>query len=268
VALNDGRTIPQIGLGVHTLHGPRLAAAIEAALDAGYRCFDTAAEYGNEAGVGEALRAGRVPREQLFVATKLWNAEQGYEPTLAACRASLERLGMDYIDLYLIHWPCPEKQLYVDTWRAFETLQAEGLIRSAGVSNFLPDHLDRLAAASALVPAVNQIELHPELQQQELRALGRARGIVTEAWSPFAVGRLTSDERLAVIASAHGKTIAQIILRWHVQLGNVVIPRSSSPERIAENIAIFDFALMAEDMAVIEGLDAGRRVGADPRYVN
>ncbi|MER5897647.1 aldo/keto reductase [Streptomyces sp. NPDC001876] len=268
VTLNNGIAIPQLGFGVFQVPDDETTAAVSAALDAGYRSIDTAAVYGNEAGVGRALADSGIPREELFVTTKLWNADQGYDSALAAFDASLAELGLDYVDLYLIHWPTPARDLYPDSWRALEKLLADGRIRAAGVSNFQPAHLRRLIDAGSLVPAVNQIELHPGLQQEELRTLHAEHGIATEAWSPLAQGALLDDSALVAIAERHGKSPAQVVLRWHLQLGNVVIPKSVTPARIRENIDVFDFTLSSADMEAIAGLDRGMRTGPDPDTLN
>ncbi|WP_031090113.1 aldo/keto reductase [Streptomyces sp. NRRL S-15] len=268
VTLNNGVTIPQLGFGVFQVPDDETTAAVTSALEAGYRSIDTAAVYGNEAGVGRALAEAGLPREELFVTTKLWNADQGYDSTLAAFDASLALLGLDHVDLYLIHWPTPARDLYTETWRALEKLVADGRIRAAGVSNFQPAHLRRLQEESSLVPAVNQIELHPGLQQSELRAVHTEHGIATEAWSPLAQGALLDDGALLSLAGHHGKTPAQVVLRWHLQLGNVVIPKSVTPARIRQNIDVFDFELSAADMEVIGGLDRGMRTGPDPDTLN
>lgn len=254
----------KLGFGVFQVPDDETTAAVTAALEAGYRSIDTAAVYGNEAGVGRALAESGLGREELFVTTKLWNADQGYDATLAAFDASLAKLGLDHVDLYLIHWPTPARDLYTDTWRALEKLLADGRIRAAGVSNFQPTHLRRLREESALVPAVNQIELHPGLQQRELRAVHTESGIATEAWSPLAQGALLDEEVLTSLAARHGKSPAQVVLRWHIQLGNVVIPKSVTPARIRQNIDVFDFELTADDMEAIAGLDRGMRTGPDP----
>jgi diketogulonate reductase-like aldo/keto reductase len=243
---------------------PETAAAVSLALEAGYRHIDTAAQYANEAGVGQAVRAFGIPRSELFVTTKCPNPDHGYEQARAACQMSLERLDLGPIDLYLIHWPVPSRDLYVDTWRAFIELQAEGLVRSIGVSNFHPAHLERLIAETGVAPVVNQIELHPRLQQRELRRLHAQLGIVTEAWSPLARGELLDDPAVVAIAARHGRTPAQVLIRWHLQIGNVVIPKSVTPERIVENLDVFGFELTAEDIAAIDALDRGGRIGPDP----
>ncbi len=264
VFLHDGTEIPQLGFGVFQVPPEDTQATVEEALAAGYRHIDTAAAYRNEAGVGAALAAAGLPREDVFVTTKLWNSEQGYDSTLAAFDKSLERLGLDHVDLYLIHWPMPSEDRYLDTWRAFEKIQEEGRSRSIGVSNFRVEDLERLEAEAGKLPTVNQIELHPSLQQQELRDWHAAHRIATEAWSPLAQGELLDDDTLETIAAHHEKTPAQTILRWHLQLGNVVIPKSVTPERIRENADVFDFELSEDDMAAIARLDAGDRTGPDP----
>ncbi|MGW6243718.1 aldo/keto reductase [Streptomyces roseolus] len=268
VKLNNGVEIPQLGFGVFQVPDDATAAAVTAALDAGYRSIDTAAVYGNEAGVGRALAASGIAREELFVTTKLWNADQGYDTTLRAFDTSLERLGLDYVDLYLIHWPAPARDLYRDSWRALERLAEEGRIRAAGVSNFQPGHLRRLLDGATLTPVVNQIELHPALQQSELRAFHGEHGIATEAWSPLAQGAVLDDPVIAAIAAAHGKSPAQVVIRWHLQLGNVVIPKSVTPARIRANIDVLDFVLTDEEMAAIAGLDRGLRTGPHPDELN
>jgi diketogulonate reductase-like aldo/keto reductase len=268
VTLNNGVEIPQLGFGVFQVPDAETTAAVSAALEAGYRSIDTAAIYGNEAGVGAALASSGIAREDLFVTTKLWNADQGYDATLRAFDASLAKLGLDHVDLYLIHWPTPARDLYRETWQAIEKLAADGRIRAAGVSNFQPAHLRRLLEGSALVPAVNQIELHPGLQQRELRALHSELGIATEAWSPLAQGAVLGEPALTKIAERYGKSPAQVVLRWHLQLGNVVIPKSVTPARIRENIDVFDFALDDEEMSQIAALDRGLRTGPDPDTLN
>ena len=268
VTLNNGVEIPQLGFGVFQIPDAETTAAVSAALEAGYRSIDTAAVYGNEAGVGAALASSGLAREELFVTTKLWNADQGYDATLRAFDASLARLGLDHVDLYLVHWPTPARDLYRESWRAIEKLAADGRIRAAGVSNFQPAHLHRLLEDSALVPAVNQIELHPGLQQRELRSLHAESGIVTEAWSPLAQGAVLGESTLTEIAERHGRSPAQVVLRWHLQLGNVVIPKSVTPARIRENIDVFDFALGDEEMSAIAALDRGLRTGPDPDTLN
>jgi 2,5-diketo-D-gluconate reductase A len=264
VPLPDGVAIPQLGFGVFQVPPEDTAEVTLRALRSGYRHIDTAAAYRNEAGVGQALRASGLDREEVFVTTKCWNDDQGYEEAKRALRASLDRLELDAVDLYLIHWPAPARDRYVDTWRAFIELKDAGLTRAIGVSNFQPAHLARIVDETGVTPAVNQIELHPRLQQPELRREDADRGIVTEAWSPLAQGAVLSDPVIVRIAEAHGRTPAQVVLRWHLQLGNVIFPKSVTPERIAENFALFDFALGDDEMAAIAELDAGERTGPDP----
>jgi 2,5-diketo-D-gluconate reductase A len=264
VALRDGVEIPQLGFGVFQVAPEDTQETVEEALATGYRHIDTAAAYRNEAGVGAALAATGLPRDEVFVTTKLWNSQQGYDPTLAAFDKSLGRLGLEYVDLYLIHWPVPSADRYLDTWRAFERIREEGRSRSIGVSNFRTEDLERLEAEAETQPTVNQIELHPHLQQTELRAWHAEHGVVTEAWSPLAQGELLDDETVETVAAHHHRTPAQTILRWHLQLGNVVIPKSVTPERLRENFEIFDFELSEDDMAAIARLDAGERTGPNP----
>ena len=261
--LNDGHSIPQLGLGVYKIPQALAAGAVEIALEAGYRHVDTAALYANERGVGEGLARVALPRDEVFVTTKVWNADHGYDQTLRAFDESLAKLGLDYVDLYLIHWPAPRQDRYIDTYRALETLRADGRARSIGVSNFHTHHLDRLLAETGIVPAVNQVELHPWLQQRELRAYNAAHGILTEDWSPLARGRAIGDDTLDAIGARYGKSAAQVVLRWHIELGNVVIPKSVTPSRIRENLDVFDFTLDAADHATIAALDAGERTGKD-----
>ncbi|MER6995649.1 aldo/keto reductase [Streptomyces sp. NPDC000410] len=265
LALNNGVTMPQLGFGVWQVPDDEAATAVSTALEAGYRSIDTAAIYANERGTGQAVAASGIPREELFVTTKLWNSEQGYDAALRAFDASLDKLGLDYVDLYLIHWPVPAKGAYVETYAALEKIYAEGRAKAIGVSNFLPAHLERLLGETSVVPAVNQIELHPQLQQAESRALHAKHGIATEAWSPLGQGRgLLEVPTIVAIAQKHGKTPAQVVLRWHLQLGNVVIPKSVTPSRIRENIDVFGFELDADDLAALGALDEGRRLGPDP----
>jgi 2,5-diketo-D-gluconate reductase A len=268
IALNDGRTMPVVGFGVYLVPPDQTQAAVTAALQAGYRSIDTAALYRNEAAVGKAISDSDVSREDLFVTTKVWNSDQGFESTLAAFDRSVRRLGLDNLDLYLIHWPTPGRDLYVDTWRALERLQADGRVRSIGVSNFGVDHLQRLLDECQVVPAVNQVELHPQMIQATLRRFHDQHGIVTEAWSPLARGAVLTRTPIVSLAEKYAKTPAQLILRWHVQLGNVVIPKSVSPARIRENLAIFDFEIADDDMAEISAMDTVTRIGPDPVTFN
>lgn len=264
IRLNDGREIPQLGLGVYKVDDDRTSEVVRTAIELGYRHIDTASLYENERGVGEGIRASGVDRDELFVTTKIWHDRHGFDETLRAFDESLERLGLDAVDLYLIHWPAPSLDRYVDTWRALERLRDEGRARSIGVSNFKPHHLDRLAAETATVPAVNQIELHPRLPQVETRAYDSAHGIATEAWSPLARGRLLDDPALARIAERHGVTPAQVVLRWHLDDGTIVIPKSEHRERLASNLDVFRFSLDDEDRAAIAALETGERTGKDP----
>ncbi|MFI1653646.1 aldo/keto reductase [Streptomyces sp. NPDC020472] len=268
VTLNNGVEMPRLGFGVFQVPDDETTAAVTAALEAGYRSIDTAAIYGNETGVGRALAASGLPREELFVTTKLWNADQGYDSTLRAFDAGLAKLGLDHVDLYLIHWPAPARDLYRDSWRALERLVEEGRIRAAGVSNFQPAHLRRLMEGTALTPAVNQVELHPGLQQTELRAFHAEHGIATEAWSPLAQGAVLGDPAVAAIAARYGKSPAQVVIRWHLQLGNVVIPKSVTPARIRENFDVLDFALTDEEMRAVAALDRDLRTGPHPDELN
>jgi 2,5-diketo-D-gluconate reductase A len=264
VRMNDGHDIPQLGLGVYKVAEHVAAETVRVALEAGYRHVDTAALYRNEAEVGEGIRQAGIPRDELFVTTKVWNDRHGYDETLRAFDESLARLGLDRIDLYLIHWPAPRQDRYVETWHALERIAADGRATSIGVSNFEPHHLDRLLAESGVTPAVNQVELHPWLPQNELRAYDAAHGILTEAWSPLARGRVLGNPVLDRLAAKHGRTPAQVVLRWHLELGNVVIPKSVTPERIRENLDVFGFSLDADDLAEIAALESGERTGLHP----
>ncbi|TRX73885.1 aldo/keto reductase [Pseudomonas mangiferae] len=265
VQLNDGHRIPQLGLGTWQTPDADAPALVQTALQLGYRHIDTAAIYGNERGIGEGLARAGVPRDELFVTTKLWNDRQGHDETLKAFDESLQRLGLDYVDLYLVHWPCPQRNQFVDSWKAMLRLRDEGRIRSVGVSNFREDDIEAVIMETGVVPAVNQIEVHPWLQQRALRELGTYKGIATEAWSPLAQGgELLADPLIREIADRHGKTPAQVVLRWHVQLGSIVFPKSANPARIQENAAIFDFQLDEADLQRIASLDRGQRLGPDP----
>ena len=267
ITLADGNRIPQLGLGVYKVEDATAARIVEGAIDAGYRHVDTAKLYFNEAGVGAGVRAAGIPRDEIFVTTKVWNDDQGYDETLRAFDASLALLGMDYVDLYLIHWPAPTQDRYVDTWRALEAIKRDGRARSIGVSNFNAPHLEKLLATSQESPVINQVEVQPWLQQRALRDFDAAHGIVTEAWSPLARGRAIGDPTLEAIGAKHGKSSAQVVLRWHIEQGLVVIPKSNSIERIRENSRVFDFELDDSDLAAIAGLETGERTGSNPDEV-
>jgi 2,5-diketo-D-gluconate reductase A len=264
VDLNDGNRIPQLGFGVFQVPPEQTSETVAEALRAGYRSIDTAAGYGNEAGVRDGLETSGLTREDVFITTKLGNRDHGRDHVPKAFERSLEQLGGDYVDLYLIHWPIPRQDLYVETWEALPGLREGGRARSIGVSNFQIDHLERIIDATGVVPAVNQIELHPYLQQHELRRFHQEHQIATEAWSPLGKGQLLDDPTIVEIASAHGRTGAQVVLRWHMQLGNVAIPKSVTPARIEENLHVFDFELSQADMEAIAELDRGDRTGPDP----
>jgi len=264
IPLRGGVEIPQLGFGVFQVPPKDTAEITTLALQAGYRHIDTASAYRNEAGVGQAVRASGLDREEVFVTTKCFNDDHGYEQAKLALRASLDRLEMSHVDLYLIHWPVPAHDRYAETWRAFVELQADGLARAIGVSNFQPAHLERIIAETGVTPAVNQVELHPRLQQTGLRREHKELGIETEAWSPLAQGQVLDDPVIVEIAQAHGKTAGQVVIRWHLQLGNIVFPKSVSPERIVENFDVFDFHLSTSEMDAIGALDAGERIGPDP----
>ena len=269
--LNNGVEIPQLGFGVFKIPEDRTREAVLTALDAGYRHIDTARLYGNEAAVGaainDAVADSGLLRDEIFVTTKVWNDDQGYDETLRAFDASVGRLGLDVLDLYLIHWPVPGRDRYADTWRAMEKLYLDGRIRAIGVSNFEPEHLRRLCDKAEVVPVINQVELSPYLQQAEVRATNEELGVLTQAWGPIARGGdLLADEVIGRIAEKHGRTPAQVVLRWHIELGNVVIPKSVTPSRIQQNIDIFDFALDSADLDAIADLDRGQRTGPDPNH--
>lgn len=268
ISLNQAISIPQLGFGVFQVPDDQAAAAVAEALVAGYRSIDTAAIYGNEEGVGRAVAASGIDRDELFITTKIWNDAHGADRAEPAYQQSLDRLGLDYVDLLLIHWPAPAQGRYAETWRALEALQSDGRVRAIGVSNFTGSQLEVLAGESGIVPAVNQVELHPYLQQHPIRAYNEEHGIRTEAWSPLAQGAVLTDPVIAGLATAHGRTPAQVVLRWHLQQGRILIPKSVTPGRIRENLDVFDFDLSAAELAAIDGLDRGQRTGPDPETFN
>jgi 2,5-diketo-D-gluconate reductase A len=268
LALSDGHTIPQLGLGVYKASLEETKAMVGHALDVGYRLIDTAAMYLNEEAVGEALQESSVPRSEVFVQTKFWLEDLGYQKTLDACRASLERLNLDYVDLYMIHWPAPQRDLYVESWQAMETLREEGLTRSIAVCNFHSEHLERIISLGGAIPVINQVEVHPWLTQEKLLAFHDAHSIVTQAWSPLARGQILDEPLLAHIAQKLGVSVAQVVIRWHLQRGYSVIPKSTHPERIDQNADVFNFSLSDEDMRAITGLNRDYRTGVDPNDRN
>lgn len=263
-ALRGDTEIPQLGFGVFQVPPRDAVEVVTRAFETGYRHIDTAAAYQNEAQVGQAFRASGLSREEVFITTKCWNDDHGYDSAKRACKASLERLELDYLDLYLIHWPVPAHDRYVETWKAFIELQSEGLVRAIGVSNFQPAHLRRLVEETGVTPTINQVELHPHFQQSGLRREHEDSGVVTEAWSPLGQGEALADQAIVAIAEARGKAPAQVVIRWYLQLGNVVIPKSVTPERIEENFEVFDFHLSQSEMEAIAALDSGERIGPDP----
>jgi 2,5-diketo-D-gluconate reductase A len=264
LTLNSGQQIQRLGLGVFKVNQDEAVDTVRSALEIGYRRIDTAALYQNEAEVGTAIRQSGIPRSELFVTTKVWNDRQGYDEALAAIDESLKKLDIEYVDMLLIHWPCPAQDKYLETWRAFEKALGSGRVLGIGVSNFEPEHLDRLVAESEVVPALNQVELHPKLQQSLVRDADSRHGIATEAWSPLGRGLYAESAELQSIADKHSKTLAQVIIRWHLQIGNLVIPKTTHPERMLENISVFDFELDVDDMGAIAKLDAGQRIGPNP----
>ncbi|GAA1495478.1 aldo/keto reductase [Paeniglutamicibacter kerguelensis] len=268
ITLNNGVTMPQLGFGVFQVSDEETTAAVATALETGYRSIDTAAIYGNEAGVGRALAESGIPREELFITTKLWLADLGREKTRAALLTSLEKLGLDYVDLYLIHWPGTDTDAYLESWQVLEELKAEGLTRAIGVSNFLPEQLERIVALGGTIPAVNQVELHPLLQNRETAAVNLAHGIATEAWSPLAQGAALTEPAVLAAAQAHGVTPAQVVIRWHLQSGNLVIPKSVTASRMASNFDVFGFELGAEEMTAIDVLERDGRTGPHPLTFN
>ncbi|SES98990.1 Aldo/keto reductase [Oceanobacillus limi] len=269
ITLNNGLKMPQLGFGVWQVPDEEATPAVSKALEVGYRSIDTAKVYQNEAGVGRALASSEVPREDLFITTKVWNTDQGYENTLKAFDASLERLGLDYVDLYLIHWPTPEFDEYVETYKALEKLYKDGRVKAIGVCNFNIEHLQRLLDECDVVPAVNQVECHPFLQQPELKAFCKEHNIYLEAWSPLMQGgEVLTNDVVTGIAEKYGKTPAQVIIRWHLQYDNIVIPKSVTPSRIEENFNVFDFELTTEDMEDIANLNRNQRKGPEPNEMN
>ncbi|GAA2095710.1 aldo/keto reductase [Microlunatus panaciterrae] len=268
ITLNDGHQIPQLGFGVWQVSTEDIVPAVAKALQVGYRHIDTAAIYGNEEGVGQAIAESGIPREELFVTTKLWNANHAHHDAINAAQESLKKLGLDYVDLYLIHWPTPKNDNYVEAWKALEEIQANGWSRSIGVSNFQIDHLRRTIAESSVVPAVNQIELHPTFAQSDVVAVNDEFGIKTEAWSPLGQAEDLNNATIQQLAETLGRTPAQVILRWHLQKGYIVFPKSVTPARIEENFNVLDFELSTDDVAAIDALDAGNRIGGHPDELN
>lgn len=270
ITLNDGRTIPQLGFGVFLVDPPETTRIVTDALEAGYRHLDTAAIYGNEEGVGRAIASSGIDRDELFVTTKLWNDKHATADAFDAFDESLEKLGLDFVDLYLIHWPSPANDRYVEAWKALEKIRESGRARSIGVSNFLVPHLTRLLAETDIVPVVNQIELHPALQQRETTSFARENGIQIEAWGPLGQGKypLFEEDAVATAAAAHGKSPAQAVIRWHLQTGNIVFPKSNDRARMAENFDVLDFELSDTEVAAISALERDGRVGSHPADVN
>lgn len=266
IELNDGHTIPQLGFGVFKVDPDEAERVVTDALEVGYRHIDTAAVYGNETGVGRAIEKSGIPRDELFITTKLWNSDQGTRSAFDAIDLSLEKLGLDRVDLYLIHWPRPDLDRYLESWLALEQIRDDGKATSIGVSNFHRPHLERIIAESGTVPAVDQVELHPAFQQRELRAFAEPLGIRTESWGPLGQGKydLFGEQAVQDAAAAHGVSPAQAVIRWHLQSGIIVFPKTTSRDRMASNLAVFDFALTDAEMAAIDALDRGQRVGTDP----
>ena len=266
--LADGHEMPQLGLGVYKVDNDSARDLVDFALQSGYRLIDTAAMYDNESGVGEGIARSGVPRDEIFVTTKFWMDDLGYEKTLAACVKSLKLLGLEYLDLYMIHWPAPERELYTDSWKAMEKLRQDGLVHSIGMSNFHPEHLNRIFEIATAQPAVNQVELHPWLSQEDVISYHATRGITTQAWSPLARGQILDAPELSEIARSHEKSVSQIVLRWHVQRGYSIVPKSVRPERVLGNSLLFDFDLTADQMVTISGMNRNFRTGADPNDRN
>lgn len=271
LALNDGHSVPQIGLGVYQTPDDEVTEVVSFALRNGYRHIDTASLYGNERGVGEGVRVSGLPRDEVFVTSKVWFTENGYDSALRSFDQSMTRLGFDYLDMFLIHWPAPQNDRYVDTWRALIRLRDEGRVRSIGVSNFHAEHIERVVGETGVIPAVNQIELHPGLQQDALRRFDEANGILTQAWSPFARGTLlggAAGPTLEAVAQKHERTPGQVVIRWGIQAGASILPKSVTPTRIVENIHAYDFELDEDDLRSIAALETGRRLGLDPNDFN
>ena len=266
--MNNGNTIPQLGLGVYKVGQDEAVQLMCDAIEVGYRRIDTAALYGNEKEVGEGIRASGIDRSEVFVTTKIWNDRQGYDESIRAINESLGRLDLEYIDLLLIHWPAPAKDLYLDTWKAFEKVYDQGLVKNIGVSNFQPNHLDRLVANANIKPVVNQVELHPFFQQAEVRAANEHHGVLTEAWSPLARAGHNNNDVLVRISETIGKSVSQVIIRWHIQMGNLVIPKTTHKARLIENFSVFDFELTETEMISIASLDSGMRLGPNPDELN
>lgn len=266
--MNNFNTIPQLGLGVYKVGQDEAVQLMCDAIEVGYRRIDTAALYGNEAEVGQGIRASGIDRSEVFVTTKIWNDRQGYDESIRAINESLGRLDLEYIDLLLIHWPAPAKDLYLDTWKAFEKVYDQGLVKNIGVSNFQPNHLDRLVANASIKPVVNQVELHPFFQQAEVRAANERHGVLTEAWSPLARAGHNNNDVLVRISETIGKSVSQVILRWHIQTGNLVIPKTTHKARLIENFNVFDFELTETEMISIASLDSGMRLGPNPDELN
>jgi len=265
---HDGNSIPQIGLGVYKISDDEAATIVRSAIEVGYRLIDTASMYENEEGVGRGIRDSGVPRSEIFVTTKFWMDDLGFDKTKAALRTSLDLLGMDFVDLYMIHWPAPARGLYTESWRALEELQEDGLVTSIGMSNFHTDHLDDIFAMATKKPVINQIEIHPWLTQEKTTDYNRRHGLVTQAWSPLARGQILDQPDLVALSTKYDKSVAQIVIRWHIQRGFAVIPKSVSPERMKANADVFDYSLSDEDMAIISSLDKGYRTGVDPNDRN
>ena len=264
LTLNNGQQIPQLGLGVYKVNQDIAVQLVGTAIDLGYRRIDTAALYDNEQEVGAAIRKSSVPREEIYVTTKIWNNRQGYHESKEAIEESLDRLNIGYVDMMLIHWPAPKQNKFVETWRAFEEVLEGGKIRGIGVANFNIHHLEQLLESANVVPALNQVELNPTFQQPELRAFNTKHGIATEAWAPLGRAKILDHPVLVEIAAAHGKSAAQVVIRWHLQIGNLVIPKSSNPDRLSENLDVFDFSLSESDMQLIASMDTGIRASNNP----